>query len=380
MVAVRALRMTGPLGVSVAVHAAVLGALYLLGRFSWPAPPLPIELVPIAQRSVEKQGPDRLGVPQAPAEAEQPPAPPKPRRPRDQGPGPKPPDKPAVAQKAAPQTSDLRPFAPASANLVVLLRSDKLRKSPHREAVEGLLGALPDYRTLLGGSGLSPINDFEALLIATANPRDVSATFLAARYSDETRVREIAARALAPGDPRVFRFPAPGLAVLAQPEDAERLSVPEDGEAATGDAPARWLAQLRRFDRVASEAGGPALVVTLADAPALLRFGGGLPTPRSLALAATADAAPSVRLKVACASESDAQRLEAEWPAVLARYRSATALLGLATALDALKLERHGAELEVAGPVPEAQMRLLLSWARALLPRPAAVDGGAPAR
>ena len=94
---------------------------------------------------------------------------------------------------------------------MLLFRSDKLRPSPHKAAVEVLLAALPDYDTLLGGSGLSPIEDLEALLIATANPRSVTATFLAARYKDSERLRGIASRPLQPGDPRVFRTLAPGL-------------------------------------------------------------------------------------------------------------------------------------------------------------------------
>src|SRR5205807_2274042 len=138
-----------------------------------------------------------------------------------------------------PETEDLSPFAPDDANLVVLLRMDKLRKSPHRAGAEAL-----------------------------------TATDM--------------------GDPRI-----------------------------------KWLAQLEQFDQVAQAENGPAVLVTLSDAPALVRFGAGLPTPQAIALAATGDASPAVRVRVVFANADEAQAFTRAWPDILQRYRSATALLGL---------------------------------------------------
>src|SRR5688572_9846574 len=158
--------MTAPLAISTVVHALVFVAAFS-GSILWPSPPIPIEIVPRT-----------LPPPPPPP----PPAPPvdKPRPKRAPGAGPRaaaPAETtPSPAPFAPPQTADLAPFAPADANLVLLFRFDKLRASPHRAGVELLLGALPDYRTLLGGTGLSPVEDLEALLIATANPRSVTAT------------------------------------------------------------------------------------------------------------------------------------------------------------------------------------------------------------
>ena len=73
-------------------------------------------------------------------------------------------------------TADLSKFAPGDAKILLLLRTDRMRRSPHRMAVETLLRHLPDYDTLVSGSTLSPFDDFNALLIATSNPMDVTAT------------------------------------------------------------------------------------------------------------------------------------------------------------------------------------------------------------
>ncbi len=356
--------MTGPLAISTGVHAAAFLAVLFLGRFSWPTAPIAIEVVPRTIRARAPSGPP-----------EPKPQPPSAAATHASGKSPKPRPK---APPSAPPTADLKPLAPEAANLVVLLRADRLRRSPHREAVVALLGALPDYHTLIDGTGLSLLDDFQALLIATADPRDVTATFLAARYRDSPRIRAILDRPLSNGDPRVFRILSPGLAVLTRPEDAARLDAAKKEKS---DSPERkWLSELEQLDQVGDQPSGPALLVTLADVPALLQFGSGLPTPLALGLAATADGSPELRVKAVFSSEADAARMEAAWPEVLGRYRSLTALIGLSRALDGMKLERHGIEIEIAGRVPENDLRLALSLARALLPKPAIVDDPAPPR
>src|SRR5438552_3736448 len=149
------MRMLGSLALSATVHALLLLILALAGRFAWPAAPIPIEMVAPKPHVVH-----------LPAPAPPPPAAKSARVAAINKEG-------IAIRKTAPKaspapepppTSDLKPFAPDDANLVLLLRSDKLRSSPHRDDVERLLSALPDYNTLLGGTGLSPIRDLEALL------------------------------------------------------------------------------------------------------------------------------------------------------------------------------------------------------------------------
>src|SRR5579871_3875935 len=271
---------------SAALHALPLLALVETPRLGWPAPPIPIEVMP-AHRPVEKQGPTRAGDPRSTEKrAEQ-----AVRAPTKKGPR-----KTVAPAPPPPSTADLRPFAPNDARIVVLLRTDRLRKSAHKEAVQSLLEALPDYRTLLGGTGLQPVDDFEALLIATANPFDVTATFLAARHADDDKLRaQLARRTMPPWDPRVVRFLSPRLSVLTRPDGAALLDGTADGGV---DDRAKWLDDLSRFERAADAPGGPSMLVTVSDLPSLARFGSGLPTPLGAALASTADASPSVRLRL----------------------------------------------------------------------------------
>src|SRR5690348_1825569 len=141
MVAPRA-TMIAPLAISAAGHALIFALFFLGAHLTWPAPPIPIE-VRTAHRSVQRTGPvEQRG------DAKQ-----KPSKPSTKGAGdkvakPKPPP--------PPETTDLSPFAPDDAHLVVLLRMDKLRNSPHRAGAEALLSALPDWNTLVVGSDVSP--------------------------------------------------------------------------------------------------------------------------------------------------------------------------------------------------------------------------------
>ncbi|MGZ3429663.1 MAG: hypothetical protein ACXVCV_23595, partial [Polyangia bacterium] len=104
-----------PLVLSAAGHALILALLFLGAHLSWPAPPIPIEVRP-AHRAVQRTGPVEKRGDQKSQDK-----PPKPKSAGDKGAKPSPPKPPPP-----PETTDLSPFAPDDAHLVVLLRMDKL--------------------------------------------------------------------------------------------------------------------------------------------------------------------------------------------------------------------------------------------------------------
>ncbi len=197
------------------------------------------------------------------------------------------PDASAEAGQAAPDAGreagsghrrpgDLRNYGPEGSRLTALLRLDRLRASPlgsgYQAAIDQLLVLLPDRRRLLDGTGLDLYRDFDALLIATPEPRNDKVTFLAARHrlkdatlraaldrgaaatgqaiewrlQDGRPVGVRRLRAAAPGkatgfglDDRIFVLPQPSLAVMAPPAYAEQLlgrSERPSARQATGDA------------------------------------------------------------------------------------------------------------------------------------------------
>ncbi len=351
-------RLSGAVGISLGIHALFFVALVIMHPWRTLAPPIPIELlappppVTMPPEGAPPPSPEAAPAPSATPSAGPTASPlPKPRPPR--------PPRPKTALPASPlppppPVSDVRNYAPDGVRLALMFRNDKLRTSVHRANVEQLLSALPDHATLLGGTDLSLFDDFDALVIATPNPHDVRATFLAALSPPERAVQgKLEHRKLADWDPRVFRFPQPGLGVLVGPEQLARLEDPQTPLA-------KQLEHLRDF---ITPAEGPALVVTVADLRALIRFGADLPTPDAVSLAMTADPSPLVRVTAQMLTLEDAIALEAAWPAIKARYRARVALLGIGGALDDLKPIRKDKTFELIGKIDEIYMRLALGWA-----------------
>jgi hypothetical protein len=373
------------LAASLALHVVLGGLLLAAPALRSPAPLIPIEVRPLRRVAPRPAAPP---TPTPPT-----PAPHVPRaRPRP-GPARTPPPPPPAPEPAPapPRTAELRSFAPGDARLLLLLRTDRLRRSPHRAAVELLLSALPDHRTLIAGSGLSAIDDLDALLLATANPFDVTATFLAARHPEGSPVRAaLGARPLPAGDPRTYRFPEPTLTVLGRPTlapprggDHHPTPAPDGGE---DDDPAaleaRWLRNLALFERAAGERSGPALLVEAQQLEALgLYFRDGLAVPLSVSLAATADEAPLVRARLQFAGEPEAGAFEQALPSVWRRILAARLvdlpgfptlgqMLPLSPLLSALTARRDGAVVELVGQLPAEPLARLLALAPMLVPRP----------
>jgi hypothetical protein len=90
----------------------------------------------------------------------------------------------AAEVEEARSRGDVSAYGPEGSRLVAILRVDRLRAGPEARpyiaAVDDLLRLLPDRRRLLDETGLDLYRDFDALLVATPNPMDDTATFLAA--------------------------------------------------------------------------------------------------------------------------------------------------------------------------------------------------------
>jgi hypothetical protein len=267
-------------------------------------------------------------------------------------------------EEEKPQTPmpDLTPVAPASARLVVLVRTDRLRGSPLADAARAGMTALPDGELAIQ-EGLDPLEDFEALLVATANPRDVTETFLAARLRNIEKVHE---KFHPPGgyDPRVLVFPGPKTAVMGKPEHV----------AAIGSG---WVKALTKF---AEDPAGDSLVeVTVNGLSGVLQIGRNrVPLPRTGQ--ARLSWPPKVHARLVYADENDAQQLATAWPDMSAQIEGSIAVRmfgfggvtrgakvtseGNVVTLDATLEQRH---LEAVSTV----IKLFMDSARAKGQRPA---------
>jgi hypothetical protein len=278
---------------------------------------------------------------------------------------------------------DLRSYGPEGSRLTALLRLDRLRSSSARtgyaEAIDQLLVLLPDRRRLLEGSGLDLFRDFDALLIATPEPRDDRVTFMAVRHhlkdaalqaaldrgalsvhhtidwrtegGRPVGVRRVASAAdkntIQPDD-RLFVLPQPFLAVIAPPAYAGPLlgksvgqrtssdaGAPDAGEAsgAAGRKSARisWSDLVARID--AEDSALPEDAVFMLTATNLIIFpglspvvpgtrgqvddgpSGTIPNPQAITLVAGVDPIPYLELIAEFADKADARAWEREFPA-----------------------------------------------------------------
>ncbi|MDB4928367.1 MAG: hypothetical protein JWM10_851, partial [Myxococcaceae bacterium] len=126
---------------------------------------------------------------------------------------------------------------PAGAVVTLLLRTDRLRAGPHAARVRSLLEGIRDWQMVLGGTELDPIRDFDAVLLASANPvgtrehpPDLMAVvrtharrdFLRASVEQMAGVRANTPSGTLPPDAGTLRdhFARPGAAPLPRPSRA----------------------------------------------------------------------------------------------------------------------------------------------------------------
>ena len=76
----------------------------------------------------------------------------------------------------------LEAFGPGNARIIFLFRTDRVRGSRFEKPFMELMKAFPDYKIVVQNSGLDPVHDFDAMVVASNNLNDASQTFTAIRH------------------------------------------------------------------------------------------------------------------------------------------------------------------------------------------------------
>jgi outer membrane biosynthesis protein TonB len=79
-----------------------------------------------------------------------------------------------------PVATDVGMWGPEGAASVAIIRADRIRRSDHRDALEGIFSGLADYSDLSRNTSIDIIEDVDALLLASTNVTDWQKTFIAA--------------------------------------------------------------------------------------------------------------------------------------------------------------------------------------------------------
>jgi hypothetical protein len=321
-----------------------------------------------------------------------------------------------------PPPGDVRQYGPEGSRLAVILRLDRLRGTVYAPAVDQILTRLPDRRDLLEGTGLDLYQSFDALLIATPNPLDAGATFLAARHKltdaelraaldrgaqatgrvltwRTERHRPFAERhARVPGqaptrDDRLLVLPAPGLVVVTPPAYRALLLAPPKPAAADGGAsegaggagdehdggaarPAEregWTELLQSIDaQDGSQRSDAVVMATAVDmlgdrSKQGLRDAWGLEVPRWTMLSIGVETGPALDIVAMFSNEAEARSVEEKWPGLMQRARTNPLIVlgGFAPLVARAQLTRDGPIVRLHETATEEEtMRLLQLAAR----------------
>lgn len=250
---------------------------------------------------------------------------------------PEPPPKPKFGEK----TSRVAELGPASSNFFMLLNAKKVAPLPFAETVVEIMAPLPDFDFIVAGGGFHPLRDFNYLVIASPNLRDLTQTFLAVEFklSQEEMVAGLDRAAAAEGeriewetregrmmgnpkpiadpskdyDPRWFVFLDDKIAVYVREEFLPAVTggTAEVKAGSAGDFVAN-LTKLRTFAAREPRAG---LQLVLKDLHAAIKLKKEppFPIPNNLELMAEAAADPELVIKSEYLDAVDATKMEKQW-------------------------------------------------------------------
>jgi hypothetical protein len=291
-----------------------------LGKTQEPPPPEP-EVVPAPM------GPDLPPEGEGPKPEEKPPEPPKPK---------------VFGEK----TTKVDELGPANSNFYMLLNAKKVAGLPFAESVVEIMAPLPDFQLIIAGGGFHALRDFNYLVIASPNLRDLTQTFLAVEYklSQEEMIAGIERAVAADGeqiewvekdgrkmgnphpigapdkdrDPRWFVFLDDKVAVYVREEFLPAIARgAEDGKKTSGNFVAN-LAKMKTFAAREPRAG---LQLVLKDILASIKVKKSpFEIPDSVELMAEAKASPELVVKMEFVDEVAAKRMENQWRDDLPRF------------------------------------------------------------
>jgi hypothetical protein len=260
-----------------------------------------------------------------------------------EGEGPKPEDKPP--EKPRPKVfgekaSKVDELGPANSNFYMLLNAKKVAGLPFADAIVEIMAPLPDFQFIVEGGGFHALRDFNYLIIASPNLRDVTQTFLAVEFklsqaemiaglnraaeadgetiewiTKDGRTMGNPAPAGAPDkdrDPRWFVFLDDKVAVYVREEFLP--SITQGPDDAKGKTAGNFVANLAKIKTFAAREPRAGLQLVLKDIHASVKIKKSpFEIPDGLELMAEAAASPELIIKSDFLDDVAAKRFENQW-------------------------------------------------------------------
>jgi hypothetical protein len=285
-------------------------------------------------------------------------------------------------------SGSLTDFAPKGAQVALRLDLDALRDSSFAEDTRALLGAMPDVRALLDGSGVDPVRDLSRLFLASPDLRREHVV-MAGRYhgdvalardavenlakarGDEAAWRDlrgiqVAAWQSADSTARVLALVGPQLFTITREEDlgrvlavARSLASKHKPTVEASSNPAQELIRMADHELMAVSAENARSFVHGAHLDQV-------PTRFELSVVEAGDDALELHVQAQYPSSREAEDAAEFWSSLRDRYarHPLLALMGMDAMLRDAKLSAHAEHVEASLRVPRTQARLLLKFAR----------------
>ena len=265
------------------------------------------------------------------------------------GVGPKPEDKPPEPPKPkvfGEKTTKVDELGPSNSNFYMLLNAKKVAGLPFADSVVEIMAPLPDFQLIIEGGGFHPLRDFNYLVIASPNLRDLTQTFLAVEYKltqeemiagldraaalDGERIEWIEKDGRKMGnpapiddpnkdrDPRWFVFLDDKVAVYVREEFLPAIARDsDDGKKTAGN----FVANLTKMKTFAAREPRAGLQLVLKDIAASVKIKKSpFEIPDSVELMAEAQASPELMIKTEFLDDVAAKRFENQWRDDLPRF------------------------------------------------------------
>lgn len=267
-----------------------------------------------------------------------------------EGLGPKPEEKPPEPPKPkvfGEKTTRVDELGPANSNFYMLLNAKKAAGLPYANSVVEIMAPLPDFQFIIDGGGFQALRDFNYLVIASPNLRDLTQTFLAVEYklSQQEMMAGLARAAEAEGqriewvvrdghtmgnpapikdpskdfDPRWFVFLDDKVAVYVREEFLPNIAAGPDDK--KGKTAGNFVANLMKMKTFAAREPRAGLQLVLKDINASVKIKSSpFEIPDGVELMAEASANPELVIKVDFLDEVSAKRFENQWKNDLPKF------------------------------------------------------------
>lgn len=266
-----------------------------------------------------------------------------------EGLGPKPEEKPPEPPKPkvfGEKTTKVDELGPANSNFYMLLNAKKVAGLPFADHIVEIMAPLPDFQLIIEGGGFHALRDFNYIVIASPNLRDVTQTFLAVEYklTQDELIAGLERAAAADGeeiewvekegrkmgnpapighpekdrDPRWFVFLDDKVAVYVREEFLPAIG---RGGDETKKTAGNFVANLTKMKTFAAREPRAGLQLVLKDINASVKIKKSpFEIPDSVELMAEAKAAPELMIKTEFLDEVAAKRFENQWKDDLPRF------------------------------------------------------------